>query len=144
MAAELDRLAFPKENRIINSEPERGMFSSIQCASAWAHWKSPLGHFALVLGDQPHLKEATLSTLLDLAAQRPGKICQPSRNGRRKHPVLLPEKIFRQLARASQVTLKDFLDSMSSEVESIEVDDPGLDLDIDRPEDYERARRLAG
>src|SRR2546425_12612503 len=30
--AELDRLDFPGANRVVNPTPERGMFSSIQCA----------------------------------------------------------------------------------------------------------------
>ncbi len=35
MQAELDRLGFAEENRICNPAPERGMFSSIQCAAQW-------------------------------------------------------------------------------------------------------------
>jgi molybdenum cofactor cytidylyltransferase len=36
--AELDRLAFAAENRIVNPHPEQGMFSSIQCAARWPGW----------------------------------------------------------------------------------------------------------
>src|SRR5437016_1251765 len=54
--AELDRLKFPAENRIINEAPQRGMFSSIQCAARWRGWKSELTHWAIALGDQPHVR----------------------------------------------------------------------------------------
>src|SRR5437763_13333350 len=33
---ELNRLMFPVECRIFNETPERGMFSSVQCAAQWA------------------------------------------------------------------------------------------------------------
>jgi len=35
LAAELDRLGFPRTDRIENPQPERGMFSSILCAAGW-------------------------------------------------------------------------------------------------------------
>src|SRR5437660_1384898 len=50
---ELARLAFSEENCVRNPLPNRGMFSSIQCAARWAGWKPNLTHFAIVLGDQP-------------------------------------------------------------------------------------------
>src|ERR1051326_7538368 len=56
IGAELDRLCFPESQRIANPNPDRGMFSSIQCAAAWRGWEEPLTHWAVVLGDQPHLR----------------------------------------------------------------------------------------
>src|SRR5207247_1960376 len=47
---ELDRRGFPEENRIINPAPERGMFSSIQCAAQWPDWAETLTHFVISLG----------------------------------------------------------------------------------------------
>src|SRR6516225_5725334 len=46
LAAELDRLEFSAENRIVNPEPTRGMFSSIQCAALWSGWRHELTHWA--------------------------------------------------------------------------------------------------
>src|SRR5438094_8718530 len=63
MDAELDRLDFPVADRIVNPQPERGMFSSIQCASAWGGWNSALTHWIIVLGDQPHLRPESLREL---------------------------------------------------------------------------------
>src|SRR5258708_665729 len=39
MEAELEHLRFPRENRIVNPDPGKGMFSSIQCAARWRGWK---------------------------------------------------------------------------------------------------------
>jgi len=140
--AELDRLGFPVANRIFNPQPGRGMFSSIQCAARWPGWKPALTHWAIVLGDQPHLRLETLQTLVDFAATQPGKICQPSRQGRARHPVVLPETAFKKLAGSQDETLKQFLQSQSPDLRQVELDDPRFDLDLDRPEDYEKARQM--
>ena len=142
--AELDRLGFPSKNRIHNPTPERGMFSSIQCAARWLGWQAALTHWAIVLGDQPHLQRRTLQRVLDCSAAQPAKVCQPARRGHGRHPVLLPKTAFRQLAASTAATLKGFLAARSRQVRFCEVDDPGLELDIDRPEDYEEARKLIG
>ena len=140
--AELDRLRFPRENRILNPSPERGMFSSIQCAANWPAWNANLTHWIITLGDQPHLRAETLQALLDFGAAHAGKICQPLRQGRRRHPVLLPRNMFLALKNSTARDLKDFLQSMSGDFAGWESDDAGLDFDLDTPADYERALRF--
>jgi len=137
---ELDRLGFPKENRIFNPAPERGMFSSIQCAAAWPGWNADLTHWMITLGDQPHLRRETLESLLSFGAANPRNICQPLRNGRPRHPVLLPKPAFAALKERSASDLRQFLESRADELAGVEVADAGLDFDIDTPADYQRAR----
>jgi molybdenum cofactor cytidylyltransferase len=142
LSEELDRLHFPGANRILNPDPDRGMFSSIQCAANWPGWNPGLSHFLITLGDQPHLRFETLKGLLAFAADNAGKICQPLRGGRRKHPVLLPKNVFLELRTTSAGDLKQFLLSHGNVFAGFESDDAGLDLDFDTPEDYQRVRRL--
>jgi len=137
---EMDRIGLPADNRIANPDPGRGMFSSIQCAARWRGWRAGLTHWAIVLGDQPHLQSSTLRALLAFASGHSGVICQPSRSGRARHPVLLPREEFQRLAQTSVETLKQFLEQR--EVNLVEIEDPGLDLDIDRPEDCQKAQQL--
>jgi molybdenum cofactor cytidylyltransferase len=137
---ELDRLAWPCANRIVNPAPEQGMIGSIRCAAQWAGWKADLRRWAIVLGDQPHVQLATLREVVALSTAHPGAICQPARGGRARHPVLLPAAFFRQLADWPGQHLKQFL--QTNPVMLREIDDAGLDLDIDQPADYERARQL--
>ena len=141
--AELDRLGFPTSDRILNVRSEDGMFSSIRCAAQWDDWLPGLTHWAITLGDQPHLRLETLRAVLKLSASKPGQVCQPRRLGHLRHPVVLPKKFFLGLKDSSAATLKEFLRPFAEEIASCEVDDPGLDLDIDVPEDYERARALS-
>ena len=138
---ELDRISFTRGLRILNPEPARGMFSSIQCAARWPGWNPALTHWAVTLGDQPHLALDTLRAVAAFSASQPDKICQPSRNSRPRHPVFFPRPAFEALANSTQATLKEFLVAHISEVRLMEVNDPGLDFDLDTPADYDRARR---
>jgi molybdenum cofactor cytidylyltransferase len=139
---EWERMGGRAADRITNANPQYGMFSSIQCAARWDGWQPGLTHWAIVLGDQPHLRPETLSTLMAFARRNPHKICQPAQDGRSGHPVLLPESLFRSLASTNARNLKEFLHDL--DVAQCEVSDPGLHLDLDRPEDYAQAELLAG
>lgn len=142
VGAELDRLGFPAVNRIVNPSPDRGMFSSIQCAARWEGWNDELTHWAIVLGDQPQLKRETLLAVLDLVKAHPGDIAQPSRRGRPRHPVVLPGAVFGRLRDCLQDSLKAFLEGAPAAIRLCALDDPGLDMDLDTPADYERALRF--
>ena len=137
---ELNRLNFPESSRVINPNPERGMFSSIQCAAGWTGWQAVLTHWAIVLGDQPHLTIGTLRAIIDFSAAHSNKVCQPRKEGHRYHPVVLPKKVFEQLPDSPAANLKDSL--ASCETAYREMNEAGLELDIDRPEDYQKALEL--
>lgn len=143
LLGELDRLDFPQAQRIFNPQPERGMFSSIQCAANWDGWQPELTHWAISLGDQPLVRTKTLGNILECTAAGPDSICQPSRNGRGRHPVILPAAAFARLKNCPDDNLKQFLAAADLCVGRCEMDDPGLDLDLDEPSDYQRARKLA-
>lgn len=140
LAAELDRLKISPGNRIENPQPERGMFSSVLCAANWSSWQNEITHWAIVLGDQPHLKTETLQALLNFATQNSSAICQPETGGSVRHPVVLPRAAFEELKNTQSETLKTFLAQTTTLRAFCRVDDDGLQLDMDTPEDY---RRLA-
>ncbi len=58
------------------------------------------------------------------------------------HPVVLPKRHFEKLNDSKAATLKEFLQSMADDVKLMETADAGADLDIDLPEDYEKAKQL--
>jgi molybdenum cofactor cytidylyltransferase len=141
---ELDRLSVPLKDRILNPNPDRGMFSSIQCAARWQGWKPNLARWALVLGDQPHVSIEALGCLLAFSAGHPTRVVQPSRHGRPRHPVIFPRDAFQGLAVSEAANLKQFLQALSEPAVVCEIDDPALDLDLDTPSDYQRALREFG
>jgi molybdenum cofactor cytidylyltransferase len=90
------------------------------------------------LGDQPHLQPETLRRLLEFYAQNREGICQPVVSGRTAHPVILPRSTFAGLKSSAASTLKDFLKLAGTPRVQFEVNDSGLLLDMDTPEDYKR------
>jgi molybdenum cofactor cytidylyltransferase len=144
LITELNRLEFPMENRIVNPQPEQGMVSSIQCAANWNGWEKSLTQIVITLGDQPHLTQATLLSLMEFSGDQVDKICQPSFAGRPKHPVILPRTQFEKLSGGEFETLAHFLKAHRQDIELIEIDDPGLNLDLDTPADFEKALPLSG
>lgn len=140
---ELDTIGIAAEDRIVNPDVDRGMFSSIQCAAAWAGWEAGLSHVVIALGDQPQLRLQTLRLLIEAAQKEPDNIWQPAFEGAAKHPVVLPKELFLQLGRCNHQNLREALDSMKDRIRLVELADPGLNLDIDSPADYEKAVRLA-
>lgn len=141
---EMNRLGISPVNRIGNPKQEEGMFASILCAARWDGWNHGLTHFAIALGDQPHLRTGMLKKLLHFAASEANSICQPAHLGRPRHPIVLPRQLFERLREFNGATMRDFLALHSESVRTIEFHEAALDLDLDRPEDYERARKMAG
>jgi molybdenum cofactor cytidylyltransferase len=139
LARELDRLDHPRSNRIFNPEPARGMFSSIQSAAAWDGWRAELTHFAIALGDQPHLSTQNLADLAK-AAEKNLNIWQPSHKGHARHPVLFPCARFQELSSTSHRSLKEFLVAHQNSVRLLDASDEALDFDLDTPADYEALR----
>jgi molybdenum cofactor cytidylyltransferase len=127
---------------IDNPNSSLGMFSSIQCAARWKGWEQTVSHWAIVLGDQPHLRPTTLDNMLRFVAENPQEVCQPKYKERLAHPVFLPKRALVALGETRVATLKDFL--AQQEPLGCPCDDPGLAVDIDEPGDYTQARNLAG
>lgn len=138
---EVDRLGYPGVTLVRNPAPSDGMFSSVMCGARWAERETELTHCVVALGDQPHVRQSTLRSLMEFASQHAQEVCQPKIGGSRTHPVVLPKPVLSDLTRTKEATLQKFLAGYRRAEWS--ATDPGLELDIDRPEDYERALVLA-
>jgi molybdenum cofactor cytidylyltransferase len=132
-------LAFSFADQIPNPDSSRGMFGSIRCAAGWDRWLADLTHFVITLGDQPHIPASTLAAVLTHAAQNSAVVCQPSRNERPRHPVILPRNVFEEIVADGPSTLREFL--ARHQFSYIEINDEALDLDLDYPTDYASALR---
>jgi molybdenum cofactor cytidylyltransferase len=141
---ELERLKFPSLNRIENPQPERGMFSSILCAAKWPGWKARISSWAIVLGDQPHLRAETLRTLLEFHSTDADAISQPEFEGRARHPVILSRQGFEALKSTPAETLEIYLKLFPGRRVQYPIMDPTLALDMDTPEDYKRILAITG
>ena len=92
---------------------------------------------AVMLGDMPWIQPATCQALGHAASA--SRIVRPRHTGQAGHPVLFGRQFWPELAhlrgdRGAREVLKTHADSC----DFIDVDDPGIVLDIDVPADLDR------
>ena len=116
---------------VVNPDPSRGMFSSLQVGLAEAQ-----GDALVVLpADMPFVQGATVRLLLETFAKKTA-IVSPRFNGKRGHPVILPPSLRDEIRAADpHLTLHDILKRHQDIRVDIAVDDRGVVRDVDRPED---------
>jgi molybdenum cofactor cytidylyltransferase len=123
-------LADPRVEVVVNPDPSRGMFSSIQAGIAVAvdAGSDPI----LVLpADMPFVSSATIHAILE-EAQRTRAIVVPLHQGQRGHPIAVPAAAARVIhAAAAESTLKDELARTGIARTELVVDDAGVLRDVD-------------
>lgn len=121
---------------IVNPDPERGMFSSIQCgvASLAAEGRSGAKDQCVLLpADMPFVRPETVATVL-AAAQRSGLTASASHAGRGGHPLVFSTTLRDRILQAPADAILSEQRSRD-ECLSVDVPDPGVHRDVDRPED---------
>jgi molybdenum cofactor cytidylyltransferase len=137
--AELERdvnaMLDPRVRAVENPDPSRGMFSSIQEGVAQAQ-----GDAILVMpGDMPFVSPETVRTVIDAYARKPA-IVSPRYRGKRGHPVALPALLRDEIRAADPgATLHDVIHAHVDMRVDVDVEDPGVVRDIDRPEDLPKS-----
>lgn len=93
----------------------------------------------IALGDQPKIQVGVVEDLLKIYSQG-ARLVVPSYQMRRGHPWLVDSRLWRELLslHGSQ-TLRDFLNTHSSEITYLEVGTDSVLMDLDTPEDYQRS-----
>ena len=119
---------------VTNPQPERGMLSSLQCGLRQVSDENEAVFFTPV--DYPAIAE---STVKQMAATWAGdSIVIPRRSGRRGHPVLIARALipeFLNLPDTAQA--RDVVVRHQSCIRYIDVDDPGILLDVDTPDQFQ-------
>jgi len=115
---------------VVNPDPSRGMFSSIQIGVAEVDAAETC---ILLPADMPYVQAATVATLLAGAARTRLTIAA-AHDGRRGHPIVLSAALRERILQANP-------DAILSELRSrdrfliVDVPDRGVHRDVDRPED---------
>lgn len=126
-------------NPVLNIKYEKGMTSSFQAGLRETAAESAF----LVLGDQLGLDPALLDVMMELMASDPeALVVSPVNNGRRGHPVLFRRALFPEILDLKEKEMiKDIVDRHENEHRTVE-GDMWCTMDVDTPEDFERAVRL--
>ena len=121
----------PRVWPVVNPDPSRGMFSSLQAGLAEAE-----GDALVVLpADMPFVQSGTIAILLDVFAAGPA-IVSPRYNGKRGHPVILPPRLRDEIRAAEPtITLHDVLTRHPDQRVDVDVQDRGVVRDVDQVAD---------
>jgi molybdenum cofactor cytidylyltransferase len=121
--------------RVHNARADRGMSTSLAVGVSALEDRELHGVLVL-LGDMPRVAPSTLRTLMDhLDPERGRSVCVPVHRRRRGNPVLWSTRYLPELARLEgDVGARALLSRFAEEVFEVEVDDPGVLLDVDTPE----------
>ena len=120
-----------------NPQPERGMLSSLKLAIR--ELPAQAQGFILSLVDHPAVKANTYYALFSEARANPDRIIIPDFFGRHGHPVYFGRNFFDALLEAPEdLGARYVVQRYRDRVTYLPVDDEGVILDIDTPEDYGR------
>lgn len=133
LTRDVNAFSDPRVWPIVNPDPARGMFSSLQAGMAEAE-----GDALVVLpADMPFVAGATVATLLNTFASWPA-IVSPRYRGKRGHPVILPPGLRDEIRSAAPTTnLHEILKRHPDARVDVDVDDRGVVRDVDRPADLD-------
>ena len=140
--AEETRAAIPHDLGVTvvqNPEPERGQLSSLKIALRSLDAETDLTGALVALVDHPAIRASTLSALIEAVAEN--EIVIPLWNGKRGHPVIFGRGLWPEIFRApDEAGARPVVRRDPRRVRQIDVDDPGVLVDIDTPDDLRAAR----
>lgn len=133
----------PRVRAVVNAGYDRGMLSSLQkgldavpADTDWVLW---------MLVDHPAVRGRTLDALLAAAGDGGAPLVIPRHEGQRGHPVALSRSVSAELsALEADRSPQDVVRSHYARARFVDLPDPAVLVDIDRPDDYRRLRRPAG
>jgi len=123
---------------VVNPRADEGQLSSVLAGLNAAD--RPGVHGVLVAPvDAPLVQPATVRALLTAFAARHAPIVRATYRGRHGHPVVFGRVVFDALRHADpSLGAKSVVRSHAADAVDVEVDDPAVVHDIDRPDDYVR------
>ena len=119
---------------VVNPDPAGDMASSVRVGLDVL--PSVASGVIVALCDYPLVAHTTIASLAAAHAEHPGRIIIPTHDGRNGHPTLFPRACLEELN--SGGTLRDVVRRDPARVRRLAVADPGILLDMDTPEDYQR------
>lgn len=124
---------------VVNPEYVEGMSASVRAGIRAAG--PDAGAFLIVLGDQPLVKPSTYDAIVGRWARTGARVVVPVYRRVRGNPVLLHRSLAEEIEHVTgDVGCREIVAAHADEVVEVAVDDPGVLIDIDTPDDL---RRLA-
>ena len=126
------------ETVVINMDYRAGMSVSLKVGLRAVEKEADA--VIIALGDQPFISRKTIDAMIGAYLRKKPGVVVPVYRGRRGNPVLFDRSLFRQLGEITgDIGAKSVVLKNESNLVELEVDDEGVVLDIDTPEDYTAA-----
>ena len=123
---------------VVNEHADTGQLSSVVAGLNAADRPGVRGVLVTPV-DAPFVRSSTIRALIETASAAHPPIVRPAYHGRHGHPVMFSRAVFDELRRADpSVGAKAVVHAHAGDVINLEVDDPGVLVDVDTPDDYER------
>jgi molybdenum cofactor cytidylyltransferase len=123
-----------------NPAAESGQLSSLQAGLSALQGDPDLEAVMVMPVDVPLVSAAVVKRLLEAAGASSALILRAAHAGRHGHPVIFRRSVFDELHAADPALgAKAVVRADPTRVEDVDVQDPGVALDVDTPEDYLRA-----
>ena len=120
---------------VVNDQWTSGMYGSI--LAGLRILPADTDAFFVALGDMPLVSAAVYGALASAYRARPGHIYMPTHGGRRGHPVMLPISLAAAAPpETTDVGLRHVIQQNASLVVEVPVDNAGVCIDLDTPEQY--------
>ena len=130
-------------NVVVNRAYREGMSSSLRAGISALDQRSEAA--LIILGDQPFIRSQTMDQVIKAYRRDQAQIVIPSFHGTRGNPVLLDRSIFSEvMALEGDMGSRAIFGNHLGGIAKVEVEDEGILLDIDDPDDYDRLRGKGG
>lgn len=128
---------------VVNRQYEEGMASSLR--EGLSAVSDQMDGALIVLADQPFVRSETIDRIIERYCGSDAEVVIPFYDGRRGNPVLLDRTVFPEaMALEGDTGFRAIFGSHEAGIVQVNVDDPGILLDIDDRADYERLRGYPG
>ena len=136
-----DGVSFDGTHTVVNPAYIEGMSTSLQAGVRAADPRSD--GFLIVLGDQPFVQSATINTLIERRNGSQAKILIPTYGGARGNPVLLDRSLSEDVQSITgDQGCRAIFGHHTRGILEVPVDDPGILVDLDTPEQITRAEEV--
>jgi len=123
-----------------NEHPEEGMLSSVM--RGFEALPEDANAALIYLGDQPNIPPSISNTIIDAYNGDLMGIVIPVHDHRRGHPLLIDLKYRRDIFKLDlEKGLRSLMHLFPEDVLEVDVDEPGILVDIDTREDYSNATK---
>src|SRR5256712_130017 len=136
-----DGVSFDGAHAVVNPAYIEGMSTSLQAGIRAADPRSD--GFLIVLGDQPFVQSATINTLIERRNRSQAKILIPTYGGARGNPILLDRSLSEDVQSITgDQGCRAIFGHHTGGILEVPVDDPGILVDLDTPEQITRAEEV--